>query len=343
MLRPRADTALPASQVPVLLTELPTWNPLTLVEELPQKLQQLRQAQLQLNRMLADAEGQVLHFLRKGPLAGRQPVVKGLIERFYQLGGLAATHSSKVDKDIVDENVTFAASGASVAHWDKFAFAWVYNSGQCYFSAGHLSKFASQLDWSAFASNPLIDWTETLVRQHKYRTADFFAKLSTNTGIVWSSQFLTAFAFEWDYTKVGLLGNSGLPWEDEALPEKLRELHAAKYDHDNDEEIEEDESEAFLSKAAQAATGMRNRYWDRRSADRHCIWNADNLRQHTDQFGWNKLSANPALPFSFALLTEFEGQWNWDTLASNHGLYQKVLQPLLSDTIVDEFLTLYKD
>ena len=45
----------------------------------------------------------------------------------------------------------------------------------------------------------------------------------------------------------------------------------------------------------------------------------------------------------FALLTEFAEDWNWNGLSANYGLYQKVLQPLLSDNIVDEFLTLYKD
>lgn len=345
MLRPRSDTSLPAAQTPALITELPTWNPLTPMEELPQKLQQLRQAQQQLNKLVVDAEGQVLHFLRKGPLAERQAVVKELVERFYPFtANLLETHYPSLTAHRIAANAcTVELSSIIKQHEKSFKPDWCYLADGSPALRKLMDQFHSSIDWESAPCNVVIGWDETLIRRYAFDSDEFFTELSLRNSVQWNPQLLRTFSDRWEYSSSGLLRNPYLPWDDDTLPHLLAELYAAKYEADNEEELDEAEAEEYLTEAKAAALKMKRRYWQRHSADRFRDWTPEYLRQHAGQLDWQELSANPALPFSFALLTEFAEDWSWKGLGANYGLYQKVLQPLLSDNIVDEFLTLYKD
>ena len=345
MLRPRTETTLPATQSSTLLPELPTWNSLTPVEELPQKLYQLRQARQQINRMLADAEGQVLHFLRKGPLAERQAVVKQLIERFYPFtASLLENHYMNLTAGGIGANAcTVELASVIKQHEKNFKPNWCYLADGSPFLRKLMDQFHSSIDWESAPCNVLIGWDETLIRRYAFDSDEFFTELSLYNSVQWNPQLLRAFSDRWEYSSSGLLCNPYLPWDDDTLPDLLTELYAAKYEADNEEELDEAEAEEYLTEAKAVALKMKRHYWSRHSADRFRDWTPEYLRQNAGQLDWQELSANPALPFSFALLTEFAEDWDWNGLSANYGLYQKVLQPLLSDNIVDEFLTLYKD
>lgn len=345
MLRPRSDTTLPSTQALALPAELPTWNPLTPMEELPLKLQQLRQAQQQLNRMIADAEGQVLHFLRKGALVERQHVVKKLIGRFYPFTtSLLEEHYAKLTASGILANACTVELASEIRQFDKsFKLDWSGISDASPYLRKLMGRFHYKISLGHAAANISVGWDEELIRRYAIDDESFFTNLSLTNGVQWHETIIRSFFDRWVYTTDGLLDNPYLPWDDDSLPALLSELNAAKYEAENEEELSEDETEAYLIEAKAAATKMKRRYWQRHSADRFREWTVDYLRQNADKFDWQELSANPALPFSFALLIEFEEQWNWDALALNYGLYRKALQPLLSNTIVDEFLTLYKD
>ena len=77
---------------------------------------------------------------------------------------------------------------------------------------------------------------------------------------------------------------------------------------------------------------------ERCSANRHVEWTADYLRENADELQWALLSANPGLPFTLELLAEFAERWDWQELATNHDLYEKVIRPWLNDTVVHELL-----
>src|SRR5688500_15497744 len=91
MLKPNLTRELvPSSPTTVLAAgDKIVWNPLTPVEDLPQALKQLREAQQRVNRLVQDADAQVVHFLRYGPFSNYCKYVKRSIELFYNFSEAA--------------------------------------------------------------------------------------------------------------------------------------------------------------------------------------------------------------------------------------------------------------
>ena len=69
-------------------------------------------------------------------------------------------------------------------------------------------------------------------------------------------------------------------------------------------------------------------------------WTPDYIEKYKDKLNWNKLSLNPSLPFSIPMLFQYEDRWNWENLIHNHGLWENLLDPLLTEQVITDLFKL---
>jgi hypothetical protein len=331
MLKPNSNRDLvPINQPSSIIkaAESIAWNPLTPVEDLPRALAQLRETQRQVNRLVQDAEAQVVQLLRRGPFAKHVAFISECIQRFYPFTeALLEEISGYVDHSFLKFNPQLAYHigkplGAS------FKLDWNEICAKANLDNRFVKRFKDSIVWTYLVDNRYFKWNPASINLCLDNMDDDFGDLVSNWGVPWSEELIREFSDYLDYALDGdFMKNEGLPWEDTKLPKLLLELGAKQAALTADD----------IDKVAES---MRRRSWDRRSQNHRLDWQAADLREHRDDWNWQRLSANPALPFSVDLIEEFSDYWEWTKLAANFGFYDKVMAPYLSDNVVKEFLLL---
>lgn len=287
-------------------------------------LQRVREAYERMANLARDTDAQAARYLLRVPFAQHADCIASLIQLYYPLSAkLLADHAGRLDNHLITQNIHLATDPAVTYLGEELEMNWESISRHYPLSSAQLKRYSDKIDWDEAAFNPMIDWTESLIKKYNSKTSQFFNNLSSNAGLNWSANLVKAFEEKWDLTKDGLLNNEGLPWDDDDEYDSFRRIGDDMwYPMDAAHDI------------------MAKREWERRSINRYFEWTHDYLRENADELDWALLSANPALPFTLELLSGFAERWTWDELASNHGLYDKVLRPWLSDNVVHELLLL---
>ena len=119
------------------------------------------------------------------------------------------------------------------------------------------------------------------------------------------------------------LQNDSLPYDSEPFLEYCLEL-AAENDHE---------------KIRDHFKANRNNF-DAISGSYIHDWTPDYIEKYKDKLNWDKLSLNPSLPFSIPMLFQYEDRWNWEHLIHNHGLWENLLDPLLTEQVITDLFKL---
>lgn len=331
MLKPRSttpdSTALQSFVAPLASFPMPgpTSAPASATEVF-EHVQQVRMAHQRLTDLARDTDAQAARYLVSNPFAQHPDCLRSLLQLYYPFSDqLLTNHATRLDRHLLAQNV-YLANAAARSQVPDLTLDWTAISRYYPLTPSLLKRFSAEIDWDEAARNPLIDWSENLINQHKISSSEFFANLSANPGPNWTTGLMVTFQDKWDGTYMGLLSNENLPWEDDETISVVRKVIETQ--------------DIYYNEAYSARDRMETREWERRSLNRHIDWTIEYLREHADELQWARLSANPALPFTLELLVEFANRWQWDELATNHGLYEKALRPWLNEALVHELLVL---
>lgn len=246
------------------------WNQLTPVEDLPRALAQLRETQRQVDRLVQDAEAQVVQFLRRGPFAKHVASISECIQRFYPFSEtLLEETSGYVSHSFAKLNPQLAYhTGKPIGA--SFKLDWNEISANARLDNRFVMRFKDSVVWTYLVDNRYYKWNSAAINLCLDNMDDDFGDLVSNWGLPWSEELLREFSDKWDYSlEGGLITNEGLPWENKNLPGLLLELAP------EDAELTEEE-------LAKVVESMRRRSWDRRSQNHRLEWQVDDLREHRD-------------------------------------------------------------
>lgn len=276
-------------------------------------------------------------------------ILKGKIE-LNSISSILKVSTDFLEKEKGNINWKSLSSNEQIQWTDKFIeknkklFDWPSLSfrSNLPWSDELIDKFKDSWDWNVLSQNHAINWTKTLIEKHENRlncnrlsynsnvnfTIEFveknidkidFGGLSRNKKINWSKEFIDKYEDRFIFGNYGLSWNFVLPWNEELI-----ERYKNKWSW----------SGISANRGITWNLGLLDSFYD------NLIWGKDNLDGDSADEGHRRngfcLSNNPSLPWSINLIKKYENRW--DSLASNRGVWEKVLEPIMTEMRIQEII-----
>jgi len=234
--------------------------------------------------------------------------VAAMLARFYPWHRpLLEAVADRVDWERVSANPGIPFDDALLtAFADRWSWWWLGRNRAVRWDEARLERWADWLHWGAVSARTDVPWSEALLERYADRWD--WGVLSANPALPWSAELITRYGDEWSWHL--LSQNAALPWAS-GLRHRFRRWYP--------EHLSANDGLGWTP-----ATVARRRAW--MDPGRFCRvttfpWTEAFLVAHSDWlYGWEALSANPALPWSGAFIARHASRWTWEALSRNPGL-----------------------